>query len=61
MCRQLFKAFSCYRTISISALEDEEPNPLSEETHDNFPKTKQTLQMLIRDLSTMRQIAAVSQ
>ncbi|KAJ8870776.1 hypothetical protein PR048_027075 [Dryococelus australis] len=41
------------------ALESQDPDFAKDETPDFFPKTKQTVQMLMRDLFTMEKIAAL--
>ncbi|XP_063224785.1 LOW QUALITY PROTEIN: PHD finger protein 20-like protein 1 [Bacillus rossius redtenbacheri] len=44
----------------IAALESQDADFAKDETPDFFPKTKQTVQMLMRDLLTMQRISAVS-
>lgn len=46
--------------ISVSALESQDPDAAKDEGPDFYPQTKQTVQMLLRDLQTMRRIAALN-
>lgn len=48
------------RNISVSALESQDPDAAKDEGPDFYPQTKQTIQMLLRDLQTMRKIAALN-
>nr|CAD7397927.1 unnamed protein product [Timema cristinae] len=44
----------------VAALESEDPDFATDEADDYFPQTKQTVQMLLRDLLTMRRIASLN-
>nr|CAD7198483.1 unnamed protein product [Timema douglasi] len=44
----------------VAALESEDPDFATGEADDYFPQTKQTVQMLLRDLLTMRRIASLN-
>ena len=44
----------------FTALESQDPDLASEETDDHYPVTKQTVHMLLRDLTTIRKLAAIS-
>lgn len=46
--------------LSVSALESQDPDAAKDEGPDFYPQTKQTIQMLLRDLQTMRKIAALN-
>lgn len=48
------------QNISVSALESQDPDAAKDEGPDFYPQTKQTIQMLLRDLQTMRKIAALN-
>ncbi|KAJ9579846.1 hypothetical protein L9F63_004496, partial [Diploptera punctata] len=45
----------------VAALESQDPDAATDEAHDHYPQTKQAVQMLLRDLLTMRKIAALTQ
>ncbi|XP_023708099.1 uncharacterized protein LOC111864808 isoform X3 [Cryptotermes secundus] len=44
----------------VAALESQDPDAAKDEGPDFYPQTKQTIQMLLRDLQTMRKIAALN-
>jgi hypothetical protein len=44
----------------LSALESQDPDAARDEAHDHYPQTKQTIQMLLRDLITVRRIAGLN-
>nr|XP_018905574.1 PREDICTED: PHD finger protein 20 isoform X1 [Bemisia tabaci] len=44
----------------IAALESEDPDLANDETPDFYPQTKQTIQMVMKDLQTVRRIATLS-
>jgi hypothetical protein len=48
------------QNITVSALESQDPDAAKDEGPDFYPQTKQTIQMLLRDLQTMRRIAALN-
>jgi hypothetical protein len=48
------------QNLFVSALESQDPDAAKDEGPDFYPKTKQTVQMLLRDLQTMRKIAALN-
>jgi hypothetical protein len=48
------------QNMSVSALESQDPDAAKDEGPDFYPQTKQTVQMLLRDLQTMRRIAALN-
>jgi hypothetical protein len=48
------------QNIPVSALESQDPDAAKDEGPDFYPQTKQTVQMLLRDLQTMRKIAALN-
>ncbi|KDR10949.1 PHD finger protein 20-like protein 1 [Zootermopsis nevadensis] len=44
----------------VAALESQDPDAAKDEAPDFYPQTKQTIQMLLRDLLTVRRIAALN-
>ncbi|XP_069687402.1 uncharacterized protein [Periplaneta americana] len=44
----------------VAALESQDPDAAKDEAPDFYPQTKQTIQMLLRDLLTLRKIAALN-
>lgn len=44
----------------FTALESQDPDAAKDEAPDFYPQTKQAIQMLLRDLLTMRKIAALN-
>jgi hypothetical protein len=44
----------------FTALESQDPDAAKDEAPDFYPQTKQAIQMLLRDLLTMRRIAALN-
>ena len=51
-----------YYTVFIlfSELESQDPSFEDDETADYFPRTKQTVQMLMRDLDTMEELGVIT-
>lgn len=46
--------------LLFTALESQDPDAAKDEAPDFYPQTKQTIQMLLRDLLTVRRIAALN-
>ncbi|PSN55980.1 hypothetical protein C0J52_02156 [Blattella germanica] len=44
----------------VAALESQDPDAAKDEAADHYPQTKQTIQMLLRDLLTMRKLSALN-
>lgn len=46
--------------LDFAELESQDPSLADDESPEHFPRTKQTIQMLLRDLNTMEELGMIT-
>lgn len=59
-CQALIDARLDSIEAQVAELESQDPSLVDDETADYFPRTKQTIQMLLRDLDTMEELGVIT-